>query len=111
MPPKRFESHDGSNDQNRDSIDYHEHLDTARDQQNNGYFGRKPSKVDKLLGVGNARDNSSDVHERERMPSFADRQRSGSTAYEDYQAHRDSPEEYTGIEAYRDRKSWKRWFS
>lgn len=106
MPQKRFESYDGTNDQPRDSIDYHEHLDTVRNQQSNGYFGRKPSKVDKLLGVA-----SPGVHEGESIPGFSDRQGAGNTTIEDYRTHGDSPGGYTGIEAYRDRRSWKRWFS
>ena len=53
--PAAHEQSDGAEGEPRDSIDYHENLDTGRPQQNTGSFGRRPSKVDRMLGVGGAR--------------------------------------------------------
>ena len=42
-----------------DSVDYHQHLDHSPPNESNGYPGRRPSKVDRMLGVANLQRNPS----------------------------------------------------
>ena len=116
---------DGSEELPRDSVDYHEHLDNVRSQQNQGYMGRRLSKVDRMLGVGNARQDPGQSNGSAGR-SFADRQRNhpeSPGAYEDEdfdtpmalpaQGDPNLGQEYDGIDAYSDkndkRKSWRRF--
>ena len=92
----------------------------------NGYPGRKPSKLERILGIGNARDKGSG----DGGQSFAARDAarheddySTEGGYSDDYSYEESigPEEgpiaekgspvrgYSGIEAYNDKKSWKRF--
>lgn len=52
------EQMDGPEDVHRDSVDYHEHLDTVRSQSDAGNIGRRLSKVNRMLGVGGGRQSS-----------------------------------------------------
>lgn len=52
---------DAHEDMHRDSIDYHEHLDTVSSQANAGIPGRRPSKVNRMLGVSSGRQGSANA--------------------------------------------------
>lgn len=113
-----------------DSVDYHEHLDASPPNPNSGYR-RKPSKVDRMLGVGpTARADSSSANGGINPPSSADAHRdvesgaqryteSGGSESEEYEE--ESPKDsarpvsqgYSGIEAYSEKKDtgWRRFLS
>jgi len=87
-----------------------------------GYPGRRPSKLDRVLGIGHARD---EPVEQGKGPSFAARQGSAGAmdgADDDYYSDEgESVSEiseqgggptkgYGGIEAYKEQKGWRRFF-
>ena len=96
------------------------------ERSDSGYSGRRPSKLDRVLGIGHARD---EPQEREKMgPSFTARDGgvggmdgAGETDDDYYSDGVDSASEvggqgvgpqrgYSGIEAYKEQKGWKRFF-
>lgn len=114
-----------------DSVDYHQHLDASPPNPNNGYPNRRPSKVDRMLGVDPvARANSSSANGRINPPSSADAHNNVETGaqedhggggfeseeYEDNAAKsppRPVSQGYSGIEAYSEKKDtgWRRFFN
>ena len=76
------EQMDGPEDVHRDSVDYHEHLDNVHFQADARNQGRNLSKVDRMLGVGGARQSSGNASAGR---SLIDRQRinNGPTPYDD----------------------------
>ena len=115
----------------QDSVDYHQHIDASPTGPNNGYPGRKPSKVDRMLGVGSvARANSSSANGRTKPSSFADahdnvetgaQRYAGSDGYESEEYEEEPPkgpvrpvsQGYSGIEAYSEKRDsgWKRFLN
>lgn len=136
---RRFEPLDDYEDtpgrdsnQDRDSIDYHEHLDSSRGQQGNGYPGRRPSKADRMLGVANRMGvggRGSSFANSEGMPNANGNGQMHPVLEDEYSDGDDgayTPDPpgggakrmslgYGGIEAYSEKKGWregmKRWFS
>ena len=126
-PSERFKAERG------DSVDYHQHLDPSPPAEHNGYPGRRPSKVDRMLGVANLQRNPSTggVSKIQRSYTagngYADMKRTDESpdrlSYEsDVQS--DDYEEpvasgaskgqrvsmgYSGIEAYSEKKGWRKW--
>ena len=113
-----------------DSVDYHQHLDASPPNPNSGYR-RKPSKVDRMLGVGPmARANSYPANGGINASSSDDDQRNvetGAQSYpesegfesEEYEAERPKnslrpvSQGYSGIEAYSEKKDkgWRRFLN
>lgn len=123
-----------SNAERGDSIDYHQHLDPSSLAESNGYPGRRPSKVDRMLGVANLQRNptTGGVPKMQRSNSagnaavsYADKARDAESpdrlSYESegYGYSDDEPVDanrgkrvsqgYSGIEAYSERKGWRKW--
>lgn len=124
----------------QDSVDYHNHLDSSPPGAGNGYPGRKPSKVDRMLGVGGVQRSNSMGNPRsgDRQGSLADnygevQRQAGAGANEhenegsDFFLSENGDEEvekqsggggnrlsqgYGGIEAYTEKnnKGWRRLF-
>lgn len=114
-----------------DSVDYHQHLDASQPTPNNGYPGRKPSKVDRMLGADPmARANSFSANGGTNPLSSADAHRnvgaggksyaeSGGYESEEYEEERPKnpsrsvSQGYSGIEAYSEKKDtgWKRFMN
>ena len=121
----------------QDSADYHTHLDTSPPAGRSGYFGRKPSKVDRMLGVGTVQRNKSTSAGNANAAGGADADgRAGlavaddqkgeyySEDYDEDEYDNDEEPEYTGnqgkrvsqgysgIEAYSEKnnKGWRRLF-
>ena len=141
MPPRRQGQYGGLgpqspsdqyNAERGDSVDYHQHLDTSPPPGNNGYPGRRQSKVDRMLGVANLqrnpstggvsklqRSNSTGVggsgHDNAQRFDVPDPYSDESEGYSD----EDEPvngnvgngmsQGYSGIEAYSDKKGWRKW--
>ena len=119
------------NEARHDSVDYHQHLDASPPNPNSGYPGRKPSKVDRMLGVSPmARANSSSANGGINPPSSADAHRhvesgvqmhpeSGGYESEEYAegppkiSSRPVSQGYSGIEAYTEKKDtgWRRFLN
>ena len=110
---------DGSEeDKHRDSIDYHRNLDNVPYQQSTGNTGRRLSKVDRMLGVGNAR-QSVDSPSAGRSPPERQRFDSEPSPYDDEEYDPPPAQSATGyqadsgIETYSDknekRRSWRRF--
>lgn len=113
-----------------DSVDYHQHLDASPPNPNSGYQ-RKPSKVDRMLGVGPmARANSSSANGGINPPSSADAHtsvqtgapgypESGGSESEEYEeeppknSSRPASQGYSGIEAYSEKKDtgWRKFLN
>lgn len=138
--PDQF-ANSGLDETRHDSVDYHQHIDANPPNPNNGYPGRKPSKVDRMLGVGSsmARTNSSPpANGGIKPPSSADARGNvgpGAQEYDDeesgnsYGSEGSSEPEpeplthvkssgpvsqgYSGIEAYSDKKDrgWRRFLN
>lgn len=120
MPPRQqqqYKEHDGQHD---DFLDYHDHLDTSRGQQHPGNPPRRRlSKVDRMLGVRDASDSANVKNGGGNRRTFANGQ-SGDATY-DAEApgspqgvsNRNSvmSQGYGGIEAYSEKRGWKRIFS
>ncbi len=114
-----------------DSVDYHQHLDASPPDPNSGYPGRKPSKVDRMLGVGPmARARSSSANGGINQPSSADahadvgtgaQRYAESDGYESEEYEEELPKHssrpvsqgYSGIEAYSEKrdKGWRRFLN
>jgi len=131
----RYDYGDGGR---HDSVDYHTHLDSSPPGPGTGYPGRKPSKVDRMLGVGNVQRRNSNPASviRNDGGSFADVQRQAETGAnecdncsEGYSGEEEGDDQwrdgekrdrdgkrisqgYGGIEAYSDKnnKGWRRLF-
>ena len=104
-----------------DSVDYHQHLEASPPNANSGYPGRKPSKVDRMLGVGpTARANSSSANGGIDSPSSAIAHPE-SDGYESEEHEEEQPKNssrpvsqgYSGIEAYTEKKDtgWRRFLN
>ena len=110
---------DGPEDMHRDSIDYHEHLDNVPSQQSTGNVARRLSKVDRMLGVGGARQSNDTASAGGSFANHQQRVESGPTPYDDDDY--DPPpaqsatnhQGYSGVDAYSDksdkRRSWRRF--
>ena len=126
-PQGQFATSD-SDEARHDSVDYHQHIDASPPNTNSGYPGRKPSKVDHVLGVGSiARANSSSANGGNPPVSTdaygnveADAQRyAESDGYESEEVEEELPKSsvrpvsqgYSGIEAYSEKrdKGWRRF--
>ena len=114
-----------------DSVDYHQHLDASPPNPNGGYPGRKPSKVDRMLGLGPvARANSSSANGGINPPGSVDAHEnfengaqsypeSGGYESEEYEEEppktlsRPISQGYSGIEAYTEKKDtgWRRFLN
>ena len=114
----------------QDSVDYHQHVDASPTNPNNGYPGRKPSKVDRMLGFGSvARANSSSANGGIKSSSFADAHGNAQPGAQEY-AESDGYESeeyeevpkgsmrpvsqgYGGIEAYSEKRDtgWRRFLN
>lgn len=114
-----------------DSVDYHQHLDASPPNPNSGYPGRKPSKVDRMLGVGPmARANSSSANDGNNLLGSADAHgnvetgaeshpESGGYESEEYEEERPKnssgpiSQGYSGIEAYTEKRDtgWRRFLN
>ena len=115
-----------------DSVDYHQHIDASPPNPISGYPGRKPSKVDRMLGVGfMARANSSSANGAVYPPSpdlvhegnakTGAQRYSESNGYESGDLEEELPKNssrpvsrgYSGIEAYTEKKDtgWRRFVS
>lgn len=114
-----------------DSVDYHQHLDASPPNPNSGYPGRKPSKVDRMLGVGPmARANSSSANDGNNLLGSADAHgnvetgaeshpESGGYESEEYEeeppknSSRPISQGYSGIEAYTEKRDtgWRRFLN
>ena len=113
-----------------DSVDYHEHLDASPPDSNNGYPGRRLSKVDRMLGVGSlARAKTSSVNGGINPASSADAYRNvegeaqryaeSGVGYESEEYEEELPkgstrpvsQGYSGIEAYSEKRDtgWRRF--
>ena len=107
----------------QDSADYHAHLDSSPPGRSSGYPGRRPSKVDRMLGVGGVqRSNSNPAGNGSAGLALAD-QGGGGYESEDYDDDEAEPEHignagkrlsqgYSGIEAYSEKggNGWRRFF-
>lgn len=115
-----------------DSVDYHQHLDPSPPEAENGYPGRRPSKVDRMLGVANLQRNPSSGVSIRRSNSAGtgpfnfrgtnrntEGHRSPSYESEDYDDRQEEPGSmgegkrishgYSGIDAYSEKKGWRKW--
>ena len=128
-PQGQFATSD-SDEARHDSVDYHQHIDASPPNTNSGYPGRKPSKVDHVLGVDSiARANSSSANGGNPPISAdaygnveADAQRyAESDGYESEEVEEELPKSsvrpvsqgYSGIEAYSEKKDkgWRRFLA
>lgn len=117
-----------------DSVDYHHHLDPSPSEAENGYPGRRPSKVDRMLGVAHVQRNSStaggsmkrsnSVGTSQAATAGASRNTGGPRrpVYDSGDDYSDEEEEskppgdgkrisqgYSGIDAYSEKKGWRKW--
>jgi len=144
MPPRQQRQYsdlgpqspsDQYNPERDDSVEYHQHLDPSPPGEggNNGYPGRRPSKVDRMLGVANLQRNPSTggVSKMQRSNSAGNGRVNHADARRDAESPdslpydsegysvEDEPAEpagngrisqgYGGIEAYSERKGWRKW--
>ena len=127
-PQQRQLANSDVDEARHDSVDYHQHIDTSPTDPNSGYPGRKPSKVDRMLGVGALARANSSANGRIHQASSADAHGNVETGAQDY-SDSDSYESeeyeeevpgnslrpvsqgYSGIEAYSKKKDsgWRRF--
>lgn len=129
---------EGQPSQRLESVDYHSHLDSSPPLGPAGTAGPKPSKVGRMLGVANLQRNPSTggVSKLQRSSSMGARKATfpavrrnsegpanqpyddddSESESEEYYEDDDQPRDeqrvsqgYSGIEAYREKKGWRKW--
>ena len=142
MPPSQQERYgnldlqtpiDKYNPGRGDSVDYHQHLDPSPSGAENGYPGRRPNKVDRILGAANLQRNPSTAGASMKRSNSAgtgpstiaganrntEGPRRPSYGSDDYRDEQGDPrptgdgkrisQGYSGIDAYSEKKGWRKW--
>ena len=111
--PPANEQLDGSDDMPRDSIDYHENLDTGRPQANTSSFSRRLSKVDRMLGTGAAKVGGGARGFNHSVSPDGRRRKSGAAYFDDEDEEYDprstnSPYDARDVEGGSQKTDWRR---